>query len=105
MSWPKISIYLLFSFYVNLWPFCCREHGKYLRRKNRKKRLDPNTFEKMQHEEFAEWFKDHVNSIMQFNHDLLIVGLNLAYILLFSYRSWSWRGRTVLAASMRILDG
>jgi hypothetical protein len=37
----------------------------------------------MQHEEFAEWFKDHVNSIMQFNHDLLIVGLNLAYVLLF----------------------
>ena len=37
----------------------------------------------MQHEEFAEWFKDHVKSIMQFIHDLFIVGLNLAYVLLF----------------------
>jgi hypothetical protein len=36
----------------------------------------------MQHEEFAEWFRDHVSSIMQFIHDLFIVDLNLAYALL-----------------------
>ena len=51
---------------------------------NRKKRIDPNTFEKMQHKQFPEWFRDHVSSMLQFIHEFCIHDLNfLTYYFVF----------------------
>ncbi|KAI5017365.1 hypothetical protein ZWY2020_042253 [Hordeum vulgare] len=54
-----------------------REHGAYLRRKNRKKRIDPRTFEKMEHEQFPEWFKDHVMQLEREKEDMSRTRINV----------------------------